>query len=89
MSYELWDTDSGNRLATFRSEASAARHVRNIRDQFGVAGLEGLSLGHYDVAIHRTRRIGTGTGLDRWSRSVIVRSSQPSSKRVARPKELV
>jgi hypothetical protein len=89
MSYELWDTASGNCLATFRSEATAARHVRSIMEQFGRAGLEGLSVGHYDLVRRRTRRIGTGAGLDRWSRSVIVRSSQPRSKRVARPRERV
>jgi hypothetical protein len=87
MSYELWDTDSGNRLAVFRTQASAVRHVRSVLKEFGTSGLDGLSVGHYDAASGRTRRVASGRRLARWAEppAVAVRGRSQAS----RPKQPV
>ena len=48
MSYELWDTDSGNRIASFPTEGAASRYVQSLVAKFGRRGLSGLSLGEFN-----------------------------------------
>lgn len=67
MTYELWDLESGNRLATFRTEAGAARYVLDVCQKSGAKGLSGLALGQYDSASRRTRRLATGHRLVGWA----------------------
>ena len=66
MSYELWDTETSNRLAVFRTKAAAGRHVLAIVRMYGVRGLQGLSLARYDKLTKSTRRVASGRGLARW-----------------------
>jgi hypothetical protein len=63
MSYELWDTDSGNRVATFATEGAASRYIQTIVAKFGRSELSGLSLGEFNERTKRIRRVATGARL--------------------------
>jgi len=68
MTYELWDLESGNRLATFRTESSAARYVVAIERRFGAEGLQGLNLGETTGPGGSWDDLGTGyPSLLRWA----------------------
>jgi hypothetical protein len=45
MDYEIWDSTSGNRLATFRSSPEALLWVLDLWTHQGDPALEGISLG--------------------------------------------
>lgn len=66
MTYELWDLDSGNQVARFRTEASAGRHLLALFQEFGATGLKGLALGEYDPVGERIHRLATGKQLVQW-----------------------
>ena len=63
MSYELWDTDSGNRIASFATEGAASRYVQSLVAKFGRSALSGLSLGEFNERTQRTRRVASGVRL--------------------------
>jgi hypothetical protein len=63
MSYELWDTDSGNRIATFPTEGAASRYVQDIVAKLGRSALSGLSLGEFNDRTKRIRRVASGPRL--------------------------
>jgi hypothetical protein len=63
MSYELWDTDSGNRIATFATEGAASRYVQSLVTKFGRSALSGLSLGVFNERTKRMRRVASGMRL--------------------------
>jgi len=63
MSYELWDTDSGNRIASFPTEGAASRYVQSLVAKFGRSALSGLSLGEFNERTQRMRRVASGVRL--------------------------
>ena len=71
--YDLWDLDSGNRLATYHAEAEALAAVRDLVDAHpGVYG-DSLSLVFYAGPGH-SRPIAQGAELVRFAREVGARS---------------
>jgi hypothetical protein len=63
MSYELWDTDSGNCVATFATEGAASRYIQGLVAKFGRSELSGLSLGEFNERTKRIRRVASGPRL--------------------------
>lgn len=90
MTYELWDLDSGNRVAHFRTEAGAARHLLVLLQEFGAIGLERLALGEYDPVRERSRRLATGKQLEQWAEERIaaaVRRTQAPARGSSRSRQ--
>jgi hypothetical protein len=63
MSYELWDTDSGNLIASFPTEGAASRYVQSLIAKLGRSALSGLSLGEFNERTKRIRRVASGMRL--------------------------
>jgi hypothetical protein len=70
MSYELWDTDSGNRLATFPTEGAASRYLQDIVAKLGRSALSGLSLGEFNDRTKRIRRVASGARLATFANAI-------------------
>jgi len=92
MTYELYDTDSGNRLAVFRTVEGARRYVLTIVRRQGRQALEGLALGQFDAKTQRTRRLASGRRLAGWAAGPKVaapaRATTSPRRPTSRPKQL-
>lgn len=87
--YELYDTESGNRLAGFRTVDGARRYLLAIVRRQGRQALDGLVLGQYDAKSQRTKRVASGKRLASWAVSTLPRRPAKSAQRAAaRPKQL-
>ena len=87
--YELYDTESGNRLAGFRTLDGARRYVLAIVRRQGRQALGGLVLGQYDARSQRTKRVASGMRLASWADETLPRQPARGTHRAAaRPKQL-
>lgn len=85
MTFEIWDAESGNLLATHASEAAAACDIHETAARLGPD-----SLAHFALAFEddegQTHAIAKGASLIRWAESVLPRDAVDAasqSKRMA------
>lgn len=70
MSYELWDSESGNLMASYATELDAARDIAMTQGQIGIEGVLNLALAFEDRH-GKTRPIASGAMLAKWAEATL------------------